>query len=114
VNGRERFVSVTHQALVATQPLRHRRGHQIAEQHAEIFAIFRRLNHDDGEQGVARPHPKRGAHHTAPEELADAPCRRRLAGIGAHREAETEPVTGPEQKVASFDLGVEMVARHER
>ena len=36
-----------------------------------------------------------------------------LPGSDAHREAEAEAVAGPEQEVASVDLGAEMVARHE-
>src|SRR5580700_9645877 len=94
-------------------PSRDRGADEVPEQYAEIFAVLRRLNHQDGEQGVARRHPERCAHHAAPEELADAARRRRLAQIGAHREAEAEAVTGPEQIVALPHAGVEVVARHE-
>ncbi len=58
-------------------------------------------------------HPERRAHHAAPEELADAARGRRSSRVGAHREAEAEAVTGPEQKCPSVDPGVEMIARHE-
>src|SRR3984957_1083868 len=94
-------------------PSRDRGADQIAEQHAEIFAVFRRLNHQDREQGVARRHPERGAHHAAPEELADAARRRRFAGIRAHREAEAEAVPGPQQIMVLPHAGIEVVAPHE-
>src|SRR5260370_11453504 len=94
-------------------PSRDRSVDEVPEKYAEIFAVLRRLNHQDREQGVARRPPERCAHHAAPEEFADAARRRRLAQIGAHREAEAEAVTGPEQIVALAHAGVEMVARHE-
>src|ERR1700730_1238737 len=85
---------------------------QIAEQHAEIFAVLRRLNHEDGEQGVARRHPERRAHHAAPEKLADAACGRRLAQIDAHGETEAEAVSGPQQIMVPPYPRIEVVARH--
>src|SRR5579863_3455519 len=72
---------------------------QVAEQFAKVGAVFRALDHDDREQRIARADPERGAHHAAPEELADAARGRRFAGIVAHRKAEAEAVAGPEQKV---------------
>src|ERR1700722_14098705 len=94
-------------------PSRDRGADEIPEQHAEIFAVFRRLNHQNREQGVARRHPERGAHHAAPEELADAARRRRFAGIRAHREAEAEAVPGPQQIMVLPRAGVEVIARYE-
>src|SRR5580692_9131163 len=94
-------------------PSRDRGADEVPEQYAEIFAVLRRLNHQDREQGVARRHPERCAHHAAPEELANAARRRRLPGIGAHREAEAEAVTGPQQIMVLPDTGIEVVARHE-
>src|SRR5580700_11793542 len=93
-------------------PSRDRGADEGPEQYAEIFAVLRRLNHQDREQGVARRHPERRAHHAAPEKLADAARGRRLARIGAHREAEAEAVTGPQQIVVLPHAGVEVVARH--
>src|SRR4029077_19471172 len=86
----------------------HRSADLIAGQHAEIFAVLRRLNHEHGEQGVARRHPERCAHHAAPEELDDAARRRRFAGIGAHRKAEAEAVTGPQQIMVLPHAGIEV------
>src|ERR1700722_14516452 len=94
-------------------PSRDRGADEVPEQYAEIFAVLRGLNHQDREQGVARRHPERCAHHAAPEELADAARCRRLAQIGAHREAEAEAVSRPQQIMASRHARVDVIARRE-
>ena len=69
--------------------------HQIAEQHPEILAVLRRLNHQDCKQRIAGRNPERGARDAAPEIFADATRRRGEAGVGAHAKAEPEAVAGP-------------------
>src|SRR6202044_1306493 len=72
-----------------------RRVDEVAEQDAEILAVFGRLHQYDCEQVVARRDPERRARSAAPEIFADAARRRREAGLRPHAEAEAEAMTGP-------------------
>ena len=56
--------------------------------------------------------PEERPGHAAPEEFAQRSRKRREALGRAHREAETEAVTGRHQDGVGFDVCSEMIGRH--
>src|SRR5271167_3918817 len=90
-----------------------RRVDEVAEQDAEILAVFGCLHQYDCEQVVARRDPERRAGSAAPEIFADAARRWREARLRPYAEAEAEAMTGPQQVVVLGDIRRQMVARHE-
>src|SRR5579871_132252 len=91
----------------------HRGINQVADQHAEILALARRLDHQQRPQLLDRVDPELGAGAAAPEVLADRARIVRHAGLLAHGEAEAEAVARRNEIRLDLHIGPEVVMRHQ-